>query len=79
MKKHVNIADLDRIEGVAAHKKNEPVKTGIKTKNITYPGQWETLFAEQIKNKAYSGTWQAFIRDAVREKLLNSGVTVDQL
>jgi hypothetical protein len=79
MKKHVSIAVLDQIEGVAAHKKNEPAKTDIKVKNITYPANWETLFAEQLKNKAYSGTWQAFIRDALREKLLSSGVTVDQL
>lgn len=79
MKKHVNIADLDKIEGVAAHKKNEPAKTDTKIKNITYPAHWESLFSEQLKNKAYSGTWQAFIRDALREKLLNSGVTVDQL
>ena len=73
---------IDTISESAAHKKNntEIKKSMNKTKTITYPEFWESkLFDESIKNKSFSGTWQAFIREAIREKMLNLNIDINQL
>lgn len=83
-RKNVNLDVINSISTEAAHKKNDESssldKSKNKTKTIVYPEFWESeLFNSKIKNKTFSGTWQGFIRDAVREKLIVSGIDIDNL
>lgn len=83
-RKNVNLDVINSIGTEAAHKKNDEAssldKSKTKTKTIVYPEFWEVeLFNSKVKNKTFSGTWQGFIRDAVREKLIASGVDIEQL
>lgn len=82
-KKRVNTNLIMDVGTDAVHTRttSQKVKKTIenKKKNITYPENYETLFNEQVKNVMYDGTFQAFIRSAIREKLIASGVDIEQL
>ncbi|WP_297407759.1 hypothetical protein [uncultured Cetobacterium sp.] len=83
-RKNVNLDVINSIGTEAAHKKNDENlsldKSKTKTKTIVLPEFWEVeLFNNKVKNKTFSGTWQSFIRDAVREKLILSGIDIDNL
>jgi hypothetical protein len=79
--------DFDAINSAAEKTKIESANTDseidkatIKAKNFKYPEFWEKeLFEKQVKDKTYSGTWQNFIKEAVRQKLLDSGIDIENM